>query len=301
MEPARQATDASGYAYADIRTGSWLSQMGQVIVSLCRFPLLGFMVNTNSVITSEGDRPRVLAVEDDRFMSAVIDSVLREAGIDVIAADVQQAVKLIETDDFDLILCDRSMPGIGGQEFLSMVRSKPRHDFTPFMFLTSSEELDDMVAGFEAGADDYLTKPFHPSELAARVTSRLERARQIKSRSQEMADVETLAFEFEREVTRVREGGRGGVLALVDIPSLQAVESLLGDRERRAVLEAIAAVMVERSGPLDMIGATRYADLAILMPRTEARAAASRPPHWRASPVDALWTREENEVSAIAR
>ena len=100
------------------------------------------------------------------------------------------------------------MPGISGQEFLAVVTSRPRFDLTPFIFLTASEDLDDVVAGLSGGADDYITKPFHPSELAARVTSRLNRVGHRKDPERKMADIETFSFEFEREVERVRLGGR---------------------------------------------------------------------------------------------
>lgn len=220
--------------------------------------------------------PRVLAVEDDRFMRAVIEGVLAEVEIEVISADVHEAIQLIDDHDFDLIICDRTMPGISGQEFLAVVRSRPRFDLTPFIFLTASEDLDDVLAGLGAGADDYITKPFHPSELAARVTNRLDRSRYNKTSGHEMADVETFSFELDREIERVRQGGRGGVFAIVDIPSLQAIESSLGEQERRRFLEEIAVVMGEQAEPLDMIGATRFGDLAVLMPNTTARAAANR-------------------------
>lgn len=209
-------------------------------------------------------------------MRAVIEGVLAEADIDVISADVHEAIQLIDNRNFDLIICDRTMPGISGQEFLAVVRSRPRFDLTPFIFLTASEDLNDVVAGLSGGADDYITKPFHPSVLAARVTSRLDRVRHSKDPKRAMADIETFSFEFEREVERVGLGGRGGVLAIVDIPSLQAIESSLGDLERRRFLEEIAAVMSERAEPLDMIGATRFGDLAVLMPHTAPRAAADR-------------------------
>jgi len=221
-------------------------------------------------------RPRVLAVDDERVMRTIIDRVLTQAGIEVVAVEVEEAVALLDTDDFDLVICDRSMPGISGQEFLDRVRSNPRFDFTPFLFLTVSEEIDDLIAGLGAGADDYMTKPFHPSELIARVTGHLDRAEQRRRREHELVDVETFSFVVDRELTRAGRGSPGGVLAIVDIPSLKAVESSLGDRERRRVLETIAAVMGQSAEPLDILGATKHGDLAILMPESTIRDAANR-------------------------
>ncbi|MCP3974498.1 MAG: glycosyltransferase [bacterium] len=225
---------------------------------------------------AENSRPRVLAVDDDRVMRAVIDKVLSQAGMEVVAVEVDDAIHLLGGDPFDLVVCDRTMPGISGQQFLEIVRSDPRFDFTPFLFLTVSEELDDLVAGLGAGADDYITKPFHPAELVARVTGRLERADLVKRRDRALVDIETFAFECDREITRAARGGAGGVVAIVNIPSLKAVEDSLGDRERRRVLETIAAVMAQSSEPLDMIGASHHGDLGIMMPDISVRDAADR-------------------------
>jgi cellulose synthase/poly-beta-1,6-N-acetylglucosamine synthase-like glycosyltransferase/CheY-like chemotaxis protein/GGDEF domain-containing protein len=221
-------------------------------------------------------RPRVLAVDDEQIMRTVVDRILSDAGLDVTAVDADEAIALLDDEDFELVLCDRSMPGISGQDFLDRVRSNPRFDFTPFLFLTVSDEIENLVAGLGAGADDYITKPFHPSELVARVSAHLERAELRRRRENELVDIETFAYVAGRELTRARNGGRGGALAIVTIPSLRAVGSNLGDRERRNVLEAIAAVMSKSTEPLDILGATRHGDIAIVMPDSTVKEAADR-------------------------
>jgi PleD family two-component response regulator len=233
-------------------------------------------MTADSLTAPASARRRVLAVDDDRVMRAVITRVLRDAGIDAIAVEVDDALQLVQDTEFDLVICDRSMPGVSGQQFLDVVRSDHRYDFTPFLFLTVSDQIDDIVDGFDAGADDYITKPFDNVELVARVTNRLDRAEQARRREHELVDVETFAFELERELTRARRGGASGVLAVVNIPSLKAVESSLGDRERRRVLETIAAAMGESAEALDIVGASRRGDLAILLPDVTVREGANR-------------------------
>lgn len=76
--------------------------------------------------------------------------------------------------DFDCFIFDVTMPGMTGLELLRQVREKGIH--TPAMFLTAHDEVDDKVAGFHAGADDYLAKPFSPRELEVRVEALLRRA-----------------------------------------------------------------------------------------------------------------------------
>lgn len=234
-------------------------------------------MTTKLIDASTGnDRPTVLAVDDDRIMRAVIDRVLSRAGVEVVAVDVDEALDLIEHVEFDLVVCDRTMPGVSGQEFLEVVRSDPRFDLTPFLFLTVSDEMDDLVLGFDAGADDYITKPFQPAELIARVTSRLERSAQARRRSKDLLDIDTFEFQVERELLRARSGGPSGVLAVINIPSLKAVEESLGEMSRRRVLENIAVVLGQSASELDIVGATRHGDLAILMPATDVRTAADR-------------------------
>ncbi len=233
-------------------------------------------MTTRPLPAPEPDRPTVLAVDDDRIMRAVLDRVLSRAGMNVVAVEVEEALELIEIVEFDLVICDRSMPGVSGQEFLEVVRSDHRFDLTPFLFLTVSDTVEDLVVGFNAGADDYITKPFLPAELVARVTSRLERAAHARRRGHELVDIATFEYVLTRELLRAQRGAPGGVLAVVNIPSLKAVEDSLGDLPRRRVLESIAAVVGDAASELDIVGATRHGDLAILMPDTNIRDAANR-------------------------
>lgn len=234
-------------------------------------------MNTDPSGQPDTQRPRVLAVDDDAFTRAYISSILRGAGIDVVAVDVGDALSVLSDSQFDLVIADRSMPGISGDEFLAMVRSDPTFDLTPFLFLTASDDVDALIGGLDGGADDYITKPFRTEELIARVRSRLARIKSIRRRDdQVMVDVETFALEVERELARAGRGGRGGLLAVVDLPSLESVEAMLGDRERRKVLETVAGVMHQAAEPLDMLGATRSGDLAILLPDVDLKTGAER-------------------------
>jgi two-component system OmpR family response regulator/two-component system alkaline phosphatase synthesis response regulator PhoP len=86
----------------------------------------------------------------------------------------EEALEPALSGDFDCFIFDVSMPGISGLELLRRVRE--RGIDTPAMFLTAHDAVDDKVAGFQAGADDYLAKPFNPRELEVRVESLLKRA-----------------------------------------------------------------------------------------------------------------------------
>jgi cellulose synthase/poly-beta-1,6-N-acetylglucosamine synthase-like glycosyltransferase/FixJ family two-component response regulator/GGDEF domain-containing protein len=234
-------------------------------------------MNTDLSGEAANPRPRVLAVDDDAFTRAYIANVLDGAGIDVVAVDIDDALAILSDTQFDLVIADRSMPGVSGDEFLAMVRSDPTFDLTPFLFLTASDNVEDLIGGLDGGADDYITKPFRNDELIARVKNRLARIRSVRRRDdQVLVDVESFAFEVDRELSRASRGGRGGLLAVVDLPSLESVETMLGDRERRKVLETLAGAMRQAAEPIDLLGATRSGDLAILLPDVDLKTGARR-------------------------
>ena len=88
------------------------------------------------------------------------------------AYDGREAVEIIESNDIHLVLLDIMMPGMDGMQVLNMIRRKRN---TPVIFLTAKSEDTDKILGLNVGADDYVTKPFNPVELLARVKSQLRR------------------------------------------------------------------------------------------------------------------------------
>ncbi|MCP2370142.1 DNA-binding response OmpR family regulator [Agromyces terreus] len=117
---------------------------------------------------------RVLVVDDDPTVAEVASSYLRSAGFVVDeVGDGFAALAAAERIDPDLIVLDRMLPGIDGVEVCRRLRT---HSSTPVILLTALGSEDDRIAGLEAGADDYLAKPFSPRELVLRVQSVLRRS-----------------------------------------------------------------------------------------------------------------------------
>ena len=111
--------------------------------------------------------PSVLVVEDDRKIARIIELELRHDGCSVaIACDGPQGLKLALANDYDVILLDWMLPGMSGLEVCRQVRREKR---TPIIVLTARDGTMDKVEGLDAGADDYVTKPFAAEELLARV------------------------------------------------------------------------------------------------------------------------------------
>lgn len=112
---------------------------------------------------------RVLVIEDDLDIAKNVCDFLEERGHSVdYAADGVTGLHRAVTDIFDVILLDVALPGISGLEVCNKLRSEARSD-TPILMLTARDTLEDKLAGFESGADDYMVKPFALRELEARL------------------------------------------------------------------------------------------------------------------------------------
>lgn len=118
---------------------------------------------------------RVLVVEDDPRLLETLTRQLREAGFAVDAsASGREGLYLGDEFPVDLAIIDLGLPELPGLELIRKLRENGRN--FPILVLTARTEWQDKVAGLEAGADDYLTKPFHPEELMARINALMRRA-----------------------------------------------------------------------------------------------------------------------------
>jgi DNA-binding response OmpR family regulator len=118
---------------------------------------------------------RVLIADDDNVVRDVVRRYLERDGLDVsVARDGNQALRLLGTEHFDVAVLDVMMPGPDGLALCRVLRERGGYPF-PVILLTALGEEDDRIAGLEAGADDYVVKPFSPRELALRVRSVLRR------------------------------------------------------------------------------------------------------------------------------
>jgi two-component system, OmpR family, response regulator ResD len=119
---------------------------------------------------------RVLIADDDTVVRDVVRRYLERDGLEVsVAHSGTEALRLLGTEHIDVAVLDVMMPGPDGLTLCRSLRQRGDHA-VPVILLTALGEEDDRIAGLEAGADDYLTKPFSPRELALRVRSVLRRA-----------------------------------------------------------------------------------------------------------------------------
>ncbi|QYN26578.1 response regulator transcription factor [Amycolatopsis sp. DSM 110486] len=131
---------------------------------------------------------RVLLVEDDVMISEALALTLADEGFDVISAGSgEEALETVETTTVDVVLLDLMLPGIDG---LSVCRTLRDSGDLPVIVITARTDSSDVIAGLEAGADDYVTKPLVPGELAARVRALLRRAAPARPARLRVGDLE---------------------------------------------------------------------------------------------------------------
>ena len=122
---------------------------------------------------------RILTVEDDERIRSAVKLALEDEGWTVDeAGSGEEAIEAFQRQTPDVVLIDIMLPGIDGFE---LCRNLRRHSDVPIVMVTARNDTHDVVAGLEAGADDYLTKPFAPKELSARIRALLRRVRPIVS------------------------------------------------------------------------------------------------------------------------
>src|SRR6478672_10111182 len=148
---------------------------------------------------------RLLLVEDDRALADLVTFHLERSGYEVTrTGDGEEALILVDEVKPDVVLLDWMIEGVSGIEVCRRLRRRSSTANVPIMMLTARGEESDRIRGLETGADDYVTKPFSPRELVARVGAVLRRVRPALAGEQ-------LTFEdieMDVDAHRVRRGGR---------------------------------------------------------------------------------------------
>lgn len=167
------------------------------------------------------DCPHILVIDDDTRLRSLLQRYLQENGFAVSAAkDAKNARMFLRQYLFNLLIVDVMMPGENGIEFLQKFR---RDNNVPAILLTAMGEAADRIAGLEAGADDYLPKPFEPKELVLRMNNILRRVPTEKNIENHQLFLGSYIFDLEKKELISETGG------IVHItPVEQAILSVLG-------------------------------------------------------------------------
>ncbi len=201
---------------------------------------------------------RILTVEDDDRIRQAVKLALEDEGWDVDEADTgERALDQFKDVEADVVLIDIMLPGIDGFEVCRSIR---RASDVPIIMVTARNDTHDVVAGLEAGADDYLTKPFAPKELSARIRALLRRSRTSDTGSMERITVGDLVISPDEGV--VTKEGEELHLTKTEFRLLVELASQPGKVFSREVL-------LERVWGYDYFGDGRLVDVHIRRLRTK--------------------------------
>jgi diguanylate cyclase (GGDEF)-like protein len=244
----------------------------------------------------------ILLVEDNKGQSSVITDFLEKNGYEVVLAeDGMSAIKAAKTEHPDIILLDRILPDIEGSDVCRWLKLDQGTRGIPVIMLTAKDSVSDKVVGLEAGADDYLPKPFDENELNARIYAQLRTKSQqdeLKQKNQQLEDmltrVETLAisdsltglfnrrrFEFvlSNEFKRAIRYKSPLSCLMIDIDHFKKVNDALGHQAGDALLREIAQIIQRCIRDVDTIARWGGEEFVVLGPNTStenAKLAAAR-------------------------
>jgi len=149
---------------------------------------------------------RILVVDDDKEIVRLVESYLEKCGMSVQPAlDGEQAMRFLQRERPDLVILDLMLPQVDGWEITRWIRADPELAAIPILMLTARAGDSDKILGLELGADDYITKPFNPRELVARVHAILRRTHEGSASPRGTAHPE-IRLDIERY--QVTVGGR---------------------------------------------------------------------------------------------
>ena len=238
---------------------------------------------------------RILVVDDDPLLRQLLRAHLTRVGHEVLTmADGRSAWKLLQREPIRLVITDWMMPGLDGLELTRRIRLADFPGYVYVILLTARDDKADIVSGLKAGADDYLTKPFDPGELCARVAigERIldleTRLREARDQLQELATHDSLTGllnrraiydHAEEELARARREARPMSLVLLDVDHFKAVNDQHGHLVGDQALRLIADTIVQNIRSYDKAGRWGGEEFLLVLPRTtlsEAVAVAER-------------------------
>lgn len=227
---------------------------------------------------------RILVVDDNRDNVEIIATRLRFRGYQIDeASDGAQAIASVHKNAPDLILLDVMLPDIDGYEISRRLKGDDKLPFIPIILVTARDTTQDKVAGLDAGADDYLTKPINFPELEARVRSmlrikKLQDEIELKNKELErlsISDGLTGLFNhrhihalLNQEFERSERTGERITVAMLDLDKFKNVNDTHGHQAGDRVLEDMAEILRESAREIDRLGRYGGEEFMVLLPDT---------------------------------
>ncbi|HNJ03471.1 MAG TPA: EAL domain-containing protein, partial [Leptospiraceae bacterium] len=207
---------------------------------------------------------KVLVIEDNPVVTQAIRSILEERGYEpVCRSDGSSGLEAAGQEDPDVILCDINLPDMDGFRILRSVQQDPRLQHIPFIFLTSRGGAEDLREGMMSGADDYLSKPFHPDELIASIQARIRRNQVIERRYRENFAMQEQRLIFSASFDETTElplepllkaeyetfaRDENGYLVIARFPGLERIAPMVAADDVRCIIRAISERLMTGTG-----------------------------------------------------
>ena len=226
---------------------------------------------------------KVLVAEDDLTSRTILTAILQKWGYEVISAvDGEQALEMLQQPDAPkLALLDWSMPGLSGVEVCSRLRDKQINDSIYIIILTAKSEKKNIVEGLNAGANDYIIKPYDNDELQARINvgkrmveiqSELENAKSALLH-EVMHDSLTGVYNrkaiidlLERELIRAKRSGGIIYAGMCDLDYFKRINDTFGHQTGDDILKGFTGIIVENLRKYDLIGRYGGEEFLIIIP-----------------------------------
>jgi two-component system cell cycle response regulator len=228
---------------------------------------------------------KILIAEDDPISRRVLEANLLEWGYEVmVASDGGEAWEIIQQPESpNLIISDWMMPRMDGLALCREIRNMEKSEYIYFILLTAKGEKKDIIEGLEAGADDFLTKPFNPEELKYRIRIG-ERIINLERRILKLANTDPLtgllnrrAFmeRMEQEMSRAQREKKPLSLILADIDHFKSVNDTYGHQIGDLVLQRFVGQLTTSTRPYDFLGRYGGEEFVVCLPGGDGLQAAS--------------------------
>ena len=233
------------------------------------------MINTEKLFPPES--MSVMIVDDTRPNVLVLQQALNSIGYNIsVAFDGEMALDLIPKTKPDLILLDVMMPGVNGFEVCKLLKKDPTVKDIPVIFITAMGMPKDVLEGFEAGAVDYITKPFNLQEVCARVKTHLTLSAAIKKLIQDsetdsltgLFNRRTFMKKVENEAMRFKRNKKPFSLLFADIDFFKKINDTYGHAAGDEILIYISNILNTEKREIDQVARWGGEEFLILLPET---------------------------------
>mgnify|MGYP000930796619 FL=1 len=228
----------------------------------------------------------VLVIDDSPGARHQILDGLKAAGLFQVyheAESVIEGFKIALSEPLDVILCDLDMPGMDGFKFLSMIKTRKELQDIPVILVTGVNDQDSKIRGLERGASDYLTKPYDPAELIARVKVQLkiktlqDSLKKSNQALMELSNTDPLTHlsnrrflmkTLEKELQRCERSQKPMALIMVDVDHFKPVNDTYGHQQGDVVLQTLADQMKAHLRDYDLAARFGGEEFALVLPET---------------------------------